>query len=157
MTPIRPLREDEAPPWELLLDADPSRHMVERYLSSSDTYVLETEAGIIGVVVLCPLGPNELEIKNIAVDDDHQGRGWGRRLLAFSIDEARARRVQRLHIGTGNSSIGQLALYQKLGFRIVGVDRDFFVRGYPEPLFENGIRCRDMIRLQLDLQAGDDD
>jgi hypothetical protein len=44
-----------------------------------------------------------------------------------------------------------LALYQKCGFRIVGVDLDFFIRHYPEKIYENGIQCRDMIRLSLDL------
>lgn len=56
-----------------------------------------------------------------------------------------------IEIGTGNSSIGQLVLYQKCGFRITGVDIDFFVRHYQEEIFENGIQCRDMIRLSQDL------
>ena len=40
-----------------------------------------------------------------------------------------------------NSSI------QKCGFRITGIDIDFFIRCYQEEIFENGIQCRDMIRL----------
>ncbi|WCN36270.1 hypothetical protein [Aneurinibacillus uraniidurans] len=39
-------------------------------------------------------------------------------------------RPETVEIGTGNSSIGQLALYQKCGFRIIGVDRDFFIKHY---------------------------
>ncbi|MNW16937.1 putative N-acetyltransferase YvbK [compost metagenome] len=45
----------------------------------------------------------------------------------------------------------QLYLYQKCGFRIVGVDVDFFVRHYEEAIEENGIPCRDMIRLAMDI------
>ncbi|MGX8177137.1 GNAT family N-acetyltransferase [Exiguobacterium artemiae] len=60
-------------------------------------------------------------------------------------------RPQTIEIGTGNSSIGQLALYQKCGFRIVGVDLNFFLRHYEEDIIENGIRCTDMIRLSQDV------
>lgn len=148
---IRRLRADEPPPWDLLLDADPSRDMVARYLSDSDVYVLASGPRLIGVIVLLALGPEDIEIKNIAVTDHEQGKGHGRRLLAFAIDEARARGSKRVHIGTSNASIGQLALYQKVGFRLMAIDRDFFTRHYPEPLFENGIQCRDMLRLSLDL------
>ncbi|RIO99278.1 GNAT family N-acetyltransferase, partial [Staphylococcus gallinarum] len=48
---------------------------------------------------------------------------------------------------TGNSSIGQLAFYQKAGFRIVAVEMNYFVNNYEDPIYENGILCRDLIRL----------
>lgn len=58
---------------------------------------------------------------------------------------------EELMIGTGNSSINQLALYQKCGFRVIGVERDFFINNYDEPIFENGIQCVDMIRLSIEI------
>lgn len=30
---------------------------------------------------------------------------------------------------------------------MAGKDRDFFVRHYKDPIFEDGIQCRDMVRL----------
>ncbi|MCA9766887.1 MAG: hypothetical protein KC455_10775 [Carnobacterium sp.] len=54
-------------------------------------------------------------------------------------------------LGTGNSSIGQLALYQKYHFRIIGIDTNFFTKYYTSNIFENGIQCMDMIRLSQDL------
>ncbi|WP_276511400.1 GNAT family N-acetyltransferase [Pseudomonas nitroreducens] len=77
----------------------------------------------------------------------------GRRLLLAAIEQARDAGLQRLTIATGNSSLAQLGLYQRVGFRIVGIDPDYFVRHYPEPIFESGIQCRDQIRLALDLAA----
>ncbi|QGQ45538.1 GNAT family N-acetyltransferase [Metabacillus sediminilitoris] len=68
-----------------------------------------------------------------------------------AIQIARNKGYKTIEIGTGNSSIGQLAFYQKCGFRIIGVDLDFFIRHYPEEIFENGKHCRDMIRLSQDL------
>lgn len=80
------------------------------------------------------------------------GKGIGRQLATHAIETARAQGYKTMEMGTGNSSIGQLALYQKCGFRIVGVDLDFFVRhNYLEEIYENGIQCRDMIRMSQDL------
>src|SRR5690606_14647009 len=85
------------------------------------------------------------------VREDCQGKGIGKRLIQYAIHLAGERNAKTVEIGTGNSSIGQLLLYRKCGFRITGIDRDFFVRQYEEAIYENGIQCRDMIRLSLEL------
>ena len=77
--------------------------------------------------------------------------GIGKKLILYSIEKAREEKAKIIEIGTGNSSINQLLLYQRCGFRITGIDRDFFVSHYKEEIYENGIQCRDMIRLSLDL------
>ena len=75
------------------------------------------------------------------------GRGYGKRLVQHAAAVACSLGYRLLQVRKVNSSIHQLAFYQKCGFRIVGVDLDFFTRNYPEPIFENGIQCRDMIRM----------
>jgi ribosomal protein S18 acetylase RimI-like enzyme len=106
---------------------------------------------IIGVYVLLPTRPETIELVNIAVDEKQKGKGIGKQLVLHAIENAKQQGYKTMEIGTGNSSIRQLALYQKCGVRITGVDRDFFVKHYPEPIFENGIQCRDMIRLSQEL------
>ena len=44
----------------------------------------------------------------------------------------------------------ELALYQKCGFRLSGIVTDSFA-DYPEPIYENGIRCIDMVMLSAKL------
>ena len=90
-----------------------------------------------------------MEIINIAVDERIHGRGIGKKLIGDAIQTAKVLGCKSLEVGTGNSSIGQLAFYQKCGFRIDGVIKDFFVDHYEEEIFENGIQCRDMIRLSM--------
>ena len=101
--------------------------------------------------MLLPTRPQTIEIVNLAVEARHQGNGIGKRLLRHAIQTAQAMGYTTIEIGTGNSSIVQLALYQKCGFRIVGVDLNFFLRHYEEEIVENGIRCTDMIRLAQDI------
>lgn len=148
---IRKLNKAEKLPMELLLLADPSREIVEEYVNRGECFIAENEQQIIGVYVLLPTRPETVELVNVAVIEEQHGRGIGKRLVMDAIKVAKTKGYKTIEIGTGNSGIGQLALYQKCGFRIVGVDMDFFVRHYPEDIFENGIQCRDMIRLSQDL------
>ncbi|MFC5602048.1 GNAT family N-acetyltransferase [Sporosarcina koreensis] len=148
---IRKLQHDEVPPYDLLLLADPSRELVEAYIAEGECYIAEEKDGIIGVFVIVPLTKETVEIKNIAVCEDKQGRGIGKKLLLEAIKVAKSNGYNIFEIGTGNSSIGQLALYQKCGFRISGVIKDFFVQHYDTVIMENGIQCKDMIRLRLEI------
>ncbi|MDQ6421703.1 GNAT family N-acetyltransferase [Paenibacillus sp. LHD-117] len=138
-------------PYELLLLADPSREMIDDYIARGRCYVAYLHDDAIGQFVLIATHPKTYEIVNIAVHENHQGKGFGTKLVLAAIDEARNLGARTIEIGTGNSSLPQLALYQKCGFRIAGIDHDFFVRHYEEAIVENGIPCKDMIRLKLDL------
>lgn len=148
---IRPLGSGEEPPMELLLLADPSRDIVEGYLGRGKCYVAEEDGAVIGVYVLIPTRPEMVELVNVAVEESRHGRGIGKQLVLHAVRTAREQGARTIEVGTGNSSVAQLALYQKCGFRITGVDRDFFIRHYPMEIVENGIPCRDMIRLSQDL------
>jgi GNAT superfamily N-acetyltransferase len=148
---IRKLNINEKPPMDLLLLADPSRMIVEEYLQRGECFIAESVGQIIGVYVLLPTRPKTVELVNIAIIEDQHGKGLGKQLVMDAIRVAKSKGYKTIEIGTGNSSIGQLALYQKCGFRITDVDVDFFIRHYTEEIFENGIQCRDMIRLSQGL------
>jgi L-amino acid N-acyltransferase YncA len=81
------------------------------------------------------------------------GQGIGSKMLRAVIEDLSNRGVRRLIVGTGNSGIGQLAYYQKAGFRLWKIERDFFSpeRGYPDDLEENGIPLRDMVWMDQEL------
>ena len=135
-------------PFDLLDLADPSRAMIEEYLKTGTCYLAKVESQVIGALVLDPLGSDRMEIKNIAVAESEQGKGYGKALLAHAERIAREYGAEKLIIGTGNSSLNQLALYQKAGFEIVGIENDFFTKNYPEPIYENGIPCKHKIILE---------
>jgi ribosomal protein S18 acetylase RimI-like enzyme len=148
---IRLLSQEEKKPYDLLLLADPSVLMLEKYLHQSSVYVAELVGQIVGVYVLLPLDKTLIEIKNIAVAETHQGIGIGKQLLEHAITQAQEKGFQEIQIGTANSSIWQLALYQKNGFEMDSIRKNFFTDNYPEPMFENGILVRDMVVLKRTL------
>lgn len=148
---IRKLNKHENPPMQLLLLADPSIEMIENYLTRGECYIGEIDDVIISVYVLLPTRPETVELMNIAVAEEYQSMGLGKRLVLNAIQTAKAHRYKTIEIGTGNSSISQLVLYQKCGFRITSVEHDHFIKHYSVEIYENGIQCRDMIRLSQDL------
>lgn len=148
---IRKLAAQEQPPMELLLVADPSVRLVEEYVQRGHCFVAVLEESIVGVYVLIPTRPDTIELVNVAVDEAHQGKGFGKKLVLHAIEVAKSLGYKTIEVGTGNSSVGQLALYQKCGFRMTWIDRDFFLRHYEEEIYENGIQVIDMVRLSQDI------
>lgn len=148
---FRELRNDEAIPYELLFAADPSRKMVEEYLSASDLYIAEDENEVVGVVVLFEISKTQAEIKNISVEENLQGQGIGKLLLSNICEIAKKKSYKSICIGTANSSIMQLYLYQKKGFEVSNIRKNYFTDNYPEPIYENGIQAKHMIMLEMAL------
>lgn len=149
---IEKLKDKELAPYHLLNLADPSDEAVKDYLERGTCYVAyNAKKEAIGVYVLLQTRPFTIELVNVAVDEEYQGQGYGKKLVEHAIEEARNMGFDVLEIGTGNSGIKQLSLYQKAGFSISSIDFDFFKKHYPEPIWEDGIECRHMIRLSLDL------
>jgi len=138
---------------DLLLLADPSVAQVQSYLAQGHLFVFYEHKEACGVVHLLPQTAAVVEVKNIAIKEEAQGQGYGKRLLQYALDFCQRQGYERVLVGTGNSSLNALAFYQKAGFRCLSVRRNFFIDQYDEPIFENGIQCRDMILLDLDLRA----
>ncbi len=97
--------------------------------------------------------PGESEIVYIATREALRGRGYGKAMIAAILDEARRRGVRSVVVGTGNSGLSQIAFYQKCGFRMDSVRKDFFDYITP-PIYENGIPLRDMLVLRYDVEDG---
>ena len=147
-----PLLIQEVPethaPIELLLLADPSEEKIRSYLPGSRCFVATLDAVVVGACVVQPLSAGAHELMSIAVPPDCQKSGYGTALLKWVIAYYRNSGARQLEVGTGTFGY-QLAFYQRQGFRVTRIDRDFFVKNYPEPIFEDGIQLFDMLRLTL--------
>ncbi|MET4693467.1 GNAT family N-acetyltransferase [Endozoicomonas lisbonensis] len=137
----------------LLLEADPSEDNVRAYLKNSRCYRAEIRQKTVGVCVLTKKSDDCFELMNIAVAPGMQAQGIGTRLLNFVISEVEASGAHRIELGTGTFG-HQLGFYQKAGFRAERVERDFFLKNYDQPVFENGIQHKDMLRLAIEFQSG---
>jgi GNAT superfamily N-acetyltransferase len=137
-------------PMQLLLEADPSLQSIQSYLDGAWCFVARLDGEVAGACIARPIAGDCTEIFNIAVQPGMQQRGIGSGLLKFVLAELAAKQVRRVELGTG--AFGhQLAYYQRLGFRVHAVWRDHFLEHYPEPVIENGIQHKDMLRLSIEL------
>jgi ribosomal protein S18 acetylase RimI-like enzyme len=149
------MRIEEVPPsqapLQILLEADPSAGRIEGYLGRSRCFVATIDGGPVGAYVLQETAPRVVELMSIAVAPDRQRAGIGSRLLRHAVATARELGARRVEVGTGTFGY-QLAWYQRAGFRVEAVLRDFFLDNYDEPIVENGIQHRDMLRLAVVLE-----
>lgn len=148
---IEETQETQEIPLDLLLLADPCEEMINQYLHTGICFIAKDSDKIVGVLIMLKTRPMTMEIMNIAVREEFQNKGIGRQLINKAIEKAKRENIRILEIGTGNPGVIQMLLYQKCGFRIVGVDFDYFRIHYKEKMVENGIEIRDMIRLKMEL------
>ena len=86
--------------------------------------VLEDADGVIAALIVLLPKPDHLLLDNIAVRPDRQGRGLGRRLIAFAEGEARRLGHAELRLYTHERMTENNALYARLGFRETGRGRE---------------------------------
>ena len=99
---IKRVETDKKRYLDLLLLADEQEDMVDRYLERGTMYVLE-DGGVKAECVVTDEGDGILELKNIAVAPDFQGRGYGKALVEFLI-RTYAGQYVTMQVGTGDSS-----------------------------------------------------
>ena len=141
----------ETIPNDLLLLSDPSEDVIAEYYHSSIKFIAKMDNRIVGALLLLKTRPNTMEIMNVSVYERYQNKGIGKLMIKAAIEYAKSKGIKILEIGTGNPGVVQMLLYQKCGFRIIGVDFDYFRKNHNEKIIENGIECRDMIRMRMEL------
>lgn len=139
-------------PKDLLLLADPSWQHILSYLHDSRAIAVLLDGNVIGAALIFQ-EDQRAEILNLAISPAYQNQGLGQQLLSKVLDLSKTMGVSEVRIATGNSSIAQLYLYQKMGFQLMAVDFDYFIREYADPIIENGIRCRHKMILSANVIA----
>ena len=129
---IRKVETNKKQYLTLLLLADEQENMVDRYLERGAMYVLE-DNGVKAECVVTDEGAGVLELKNIAVEPEFQGRGYGKAL-----------------VGTGESSL-TILFYEACGFQRHHLVKNFFTDHYDHPIYEGGVQLVDMVYLQRKL------
>ncbi len=78
-------------------------------------FVLEHDGRIAGVVVLVRRRDGLL-LDNVAVRPEHQGRGYGCKLIAFAEAEARRQGFRALELYTHERMTENIEMYRRLGY-----------------------------------------
>jgi len=152
MITIRQARPDEIETLiPVLLQAEESERALRWGLKNLVDAVYRADAdGVLVGAATMQWRNDPCEIMELAVVPDRHGQGIGRQIVAWLLDQARGRGKTAVLVGTANSSIGNIAFYQKAGFRMDHVRKDYFWY-YREPIYEDGIQIRDMLVFRYEL------
>lgn len=83
------------------------------------------EETIVGYIVFW-IVRDEAQINNIAVHPDRRGKGFGRGMLAATLEEMKASGIKTVTLEVRESNLTALGLYRSLGFQVVGRRRDYY-------------------------------
>ena len=137
----------------MLLDAEEGEERIRAALldPTCTSYATWLDGRLAGAAVVRWEENEPSEILYIAVAAALRGRGYGKQIIQALQDELRRRGGRSLLVGTANASLENIAFYQKCGFRMFEIRRDYFA--YIQPLVvEHGILLRDMLVLRYDLE-----
>jgi GNAT superfamily N-acetyltransferase len=83
------------------------------------------------------------------VIESRRGAGVGRALVEDAVQRCREHGARRLLVSTAAASVGDLRFYQRVGFRMLSIERDAFVpeTGYPTEIVIDGVILRDWVWL----------
>lgn len=94
-----------------MLDDYPAR------VAQGVVHVLESDAGIDGLIVLIPEPDDDcMLLDNIAVSPTAQGKGHGRTLLQWAEDAARRAGFSRIRLYTQEAMTENIAIYTRRGY-----------------------------------------
>jgi ribosomal protein S18 acetylase RimI-like enzyme len=138
---------------QILADAEEGEERIRATLldPNCSVYVSRLDGQLAGAAVVRWEEDESGEIVYIAMAPDVRGRGYGKQLISVLQEELRQRGGRALLVGTANSSLANIAFYQKCGFRMFEVKCDYFAYIQP-PITEDGIQLRDMLVLRYEIE-----
>ncbi len=148
---INALAPEEKPPMDLLLLADPSEKMIEKYVHSGACYVALSANQCIGACVLQHKSAHEAEIMNMSVAVGYQRKGVGKALIEHIVQVAKEQGLTLLRVKTADVSEQAIDFYEKMKFVHDGTVKGHFVKYYDQPIMENGRQAIDQVMMKRTL------
>ena len=134
---------------DLLLEADPSKDMIHKYLNDSDVYALKKGDELISIAVILHIDRKTLELKNIVTTEKYRNKGYAKTLLK-SLCGNYKQKYDRMLVGVAENNI---PFYVKQGFdKYEKTVKNFFIDNYNEEIKDGDLICTDLIYYSKDLK-----
>ena len=134
---------------DLLLEADPSKDMIHKYLNDSDVYALKKGDELISIAVILHIDRKTLELKNIVTTEKYRNKGYAKTLLK-SLCGNYKQKYDRMLVGVAENNI---PFYVKQGFdKYERTIKNFFRDNYNEEIKDGDLICTDLIYYSKDLK-----
>ena len=131
----------------LLLEADPSEVMIDRYLEDGEMYVLLANGQAASVAVVGQANDAVCELYNLATAEGERGKGYASKLVRHILRLYQPR-AKKMRVGTSQPLMG---FYERFGFRYAFTREGFFLdEGYAGAQFDEP-DLKDMQVLEVEL------
>ena len=135
----------------LLLEADPEKEVIEKYLGDGELFVLTYNGEVACVAVVSRIDDKTCELKNIATAEKYRGQGYGKKMIKYLFDNYK-QKYEKMIVGTTENNI---PFYVKAGFdKYYKTIKNFFVDNYKEEIIDGDLHCIDMYYYSKDLKGG---
>lgn len=145
MIKIEKVSEHKKQFLDLLLLADESEVMIDKYLPNGDLFALYDD-DLKSVCVVLPIDSDTCELKSIATYEQFQGKGYGRALIDF-VSDFYKNDYKTMLVGTGEVP-WIVSFYNSCGFEYSHRVKNFFIDNYAHAMFDGDIQLVDMIYLR---------
>ena len=134
---------------DLLLEADPSKEMINKYLSNGELFVLTYKDEPACVAVVIKIDNHTVELKNIVTRENYRGKGYGTKMIKYLVDNYKTK-YKKMVVGTTQNNI---PFYVKQGFdKYEKTINNFFIDNYDEEIFDGNMQCVDIYYYSKDLK-----
>ena len=134
---------------DLLLEADPSKEMVNKYLSDGELFVLTYNDEPVCIAVTIKKDSDTVELKNIVTKENYRENGYAKKMIKYLVDNYKTR-YKKMIVGTTQNNI---PFYVKQGFdKYEKTIKNFFTDNYDEEIKDGGLICTDLIYYSKNLK-----
>lgn len=134
---------------DMLLEADPSKASIMKYLNDSDVYGLKLNDDIITLAVILHIDNKTLELKNLVTKKEYRNKGYAKRLLKHLCGNYK-QKYDKMLVGTTENNT---PFYVKQGFdKYEKTIKNYFIDNYDKEIKDGELICTDMIYYSKDLK-----
>jgi len=145
---IKQVKENKEKYIELLLEADPDKNVVKKYINEGDMYIGIKDNKVVCEIVITKVNDEECELKNIATVSEYRGKGYAQELIMYVFQKYKEK-YKRMIVGTSENMI---PFYVLNGFtKYHHTVKNFFVDNYDEEVWDGDLHCIDMYYYYKDL------
>ena len=126
---------------ELLLEADPSEDMINKYLKDGDLFVLTYKDEVASIAVVLKIDEDVVELKNIVTKSVYRGKGYAKKMIKYLCDNYK-QKYNKMLVGTSENNI---PFYVKQGFdKYEKTVKNYFIDNYNEEIWDGDLLLTDM-------------
>lgn len=149
MVNIKKERDNKEKYLDLLLEADPSKEMINKYLSDGELFVLTYNDEPACIAVTIKKDNDTIELKNIVTKENYREKGYAKKMIKYLVDNYKTR-YNKMIVGTTENNI---PFCVKQGFnKYEKTIKNFFVDNYNEEIKDGDLVCTDLIYYSKDLK-----